>query len=992
MALVAFAGLVAGINPWRPHGPDIPSPESMIPVITPRIPQISGTSDLLQSSLTYGFKGPQNSSSGGLPIPVIGGRIRVGGQIINYYIESSDRQETLYLLLAVSRTIAGAIPYGATADNIWINETKKLSGVRHAEYIGKTGLYTQEAIPWFNSLHQVRDLDIDLSQPIKELLHFEESPMTDASIFSRSLTTFSVTRDSTAKVGTYSGLFAVAETTNAHFIELTDGSSDENCAWDLGTQDFTFETWLYSSVAWNGSCAYNILKWEDESDGSGYHLWMKKSGATSIRFGFNDSTGFGFRQICFGNTTVFSTGVWYHLALVRAGNSFHIFKDGSDITDTNISAYWSESIHCPIAVIGTFPKLGGSLSTILGAVFFKDWKGRMDEFRFSKCAQYVSTFTPTTVPFSSAVSEDIISRSSVIDKMSLTFDFPYGLYSMAKNSSVSTATELVVAKKSVDLNVYIRQSSWSTMAFPWPHDAYKWMNTAQTITADRQGLYRKQMDFEFNTMHHTTDTDGFLAGEEIVGQTSSASAIVPLAFSSISILNNISGTFVVGETVIGQTSTHEKVVTVAPYQDAGQWSAKVLRTTEDDYNNADMSQCQISMVNEVLRKSLAYPGTALLGIKVPFSDKIGSSMENVSVVVERGNVTYPWWAASGGGTHTDNSNNPANMFMEIMCNHLGVNVEKINQASINAWSSYCETAIGTEVRAHFNGIFDTFGTGEDAIMVLLKVGRASLLKTNEYKIAIETVVTEANFTGLFTAGNITSDTFQQQWMTKAERPHAITVEYQDASDEYARKSYTHRGSEYDTTTEPLRIDRDFLLGCTNTDEAKRYAILRYQLKTMINASCSFEATIDAVNCEPGDCIWVQPLRSRKTFGGRVRSSGFMSITLDQSIVLDAATYDGFASVWVRHTDGTIERRNIGSGFDAAPTDLWAVTVDWTAPPVAGDVYGIGRYIADLNTIDIWRWRVMGMSRSGENRIRLECIEYNPKVYCHADYGAGATII
>jgi hypothetical protein len=897
-----------------------------------------------------------------------------------------------------------SIPYGATGDNIWINETKKLTGVREAEYVGQVGTYTQSAIPWFNSLHQVKDLDIDLSQPVKTLLHFEESPITDASIFSRTVSTFGgVSRDTgSTKVGAYSALFSTADTSAVRYIQLTDGSSNENSAWDLGSEDFTIETWLYSSQAWStgsGSILhpkYCIFKWENEppADGSGYAFVFNKEGATAAEFNLWDhSAGSAQRRIAKGYSTVFSTGVWYHIALCRSGNSFQIFKDGSDITVDGVSAYWDQSINSPSAVLGTYPMLGKAvLSTNFMSTCF-DWRGRMDEFRFSKgIPQYASTFTPTTVAFSSAMSEDIISRSSVIDKMSLTFDFPYGLYSMAKKSSVSTATELEVAKKSVDFNVYLSQSSWSTYSFPWPHDAFKWMNAAQTITADRQGLYRKQMNFEFNTMHHTTDTDGFLAGEEIVGQTSSASAIATLTFSSISILNNISGTFLVGETAIGQTSLHEKVVTVAPYQDAGQWTAKVLRTTPDDYNNADMSQCQISMVDEVLRKALAYPGTALLGIKVPFSDKIGSSMENVSVVVDRGNVTYPYWAALGGGTHTDDSANPPNMFMEIMCNHLGVNVEKIDRISQSAWAAYCQTMIGTAFRARFNGIFDTLGTGEDAIIALLKVGRASLLKTNEYKIVIETVVAEADFTGLFTAGNIASDTFQQQWITKADKPHAITVEYLDASDEYTRKSYTHRGPEYDTTSEPLRIDRDFLLGCTNTDEAKRYAILRYQLKTMVNASCSFEATIDAVNCEPGDCIWVQPLRSRKTFGGRVVSSGVLSITLDQSIVLDAATYDGFARVWVRHTDGTIESRNIGSGFDAAPTALWAVTVDWTAPPVAGDVYGIGRCVVNLNTIDIWRWRVIGMSRSGENRIRLDCTEYNPKVYYHADYGAGATII
>jgi hypothetical protein len=338
------------------------------------------------------------------------------------------------------------------------------------------------------------------------------------------------------------------------------------------------------------------------------------------------------------------------------------------------------------------------------------------------------------------------------------------------------------------------------------------------------------------------------------------------------------------------------------------------------------------------------------------------------------------------------------MMLDIMYNHLGIDEGKVNQASIVAWASYTATAVGAETRARFNGIFDTLGTGEDAIMALLKIGRASLLKTHEYKIVIETVVTEANFTGLFTAGNIVADTFQQQWISKSSKPHAITVEYLDEDNEYARKSYTYRGPEYDTTTEPLRIDRDFLLGCTNADEAKRYAILRYQLSTMINATCSFEATIDAVNCEPGDCIWVQPLRSRKTFGGRIITTNADAgeITLDQSITLDTATYDGYASLWVRYHNGLLARKQITGPFDAL-TDTFNITPDWAVGYKPGgapyrEVYGIGRYVANLNTIDIWRWRVIGMSRSGENRIRIDCVEYNPKVYYHADYGAGATII
>jgi predicted phage tail protein len=150
--------------------------------------------------------------------------------------------------------------------------------------------------------------------------------------------------------------------------------------------------------------------------------------------------------------------------------------------------------------------------------------------------------------------------------------------------------------------------------------------------------------------------------------------------------------------------------------------------------------------------------------------------------------------------------------------------------------------VGANRRCRFNGIFDTLGVGDDAVNAILKVGRASLLKSSEYKVVIETVFSESSFTGLFTGGNIVEDTFNMQWVSKKDRPNAITIEFQDSSAEYERKSFTYYGPEYNLTTDPLRIDRDFLIGCTSEDEAKRYAILRYQLKKMSNATCSFEVS------------------------------------------------------------------------------------------------------------------------------------------------------
>lgn len=950
----------------------------IVPKMTPRVPQISGTSQSLQSSLTYGFSGPINSLSDGLPIPDLGGMLRVGAQIINYYIEVSDKKETLYMLLAIASGPLSAVVYGETPEHIWINTTKKLSEAPHAEYQTRLGTYDQTAISWFNALHQLRTMDLSMAQETKLLLHFEESSFVDSSIFARTITNHSVTRSSAARMfGSYSGLFAAADTKVTHWLDLTDGTPDENGAFDLGNSDFTIEMWIRpSGMATNRN--YCIYKWEEESiDGSGNTLHYFTGAGTGAGFYFVHVNGevdpWALNFILFA-PCMLSMNTWYHIALVRSGASYYFFLNGVDKASPEISSEWGKTVFRPSSP-ATKPCLGKSGANPYTITY--DWRGYIDEFRLTNGkANYIQNFTPPSAAFVGYATNTITTRGSAVDKLSLIFTFPYGLYTQ---SSDTVTGEITLDKKSVEFDIRFSRFNWS--------GDYKWKGANQIVVGERQGLFRSQMSFEFNRLELTTITGNFSAGEIITGATSGATAMIALdQYSTVLYVVDQIGTFVIGEGINGGTSLAHGHITAVPYNDATSWSVQVSRVTDDDYRTSSVSSSTLDLVDEVNRTSLEYPNIALLGISVPYSDTVGSGMENVSVLANKGNVTIPQWAASGGGTQTMASSNPAYKFLDVMCNGLGVSIERINQASIVAWAAYCVAMIGSQFRASWNGIFDTLSTGEDAIDKLLKVGRASLIKSNEYKIVIDTVVPESSFTGLFTAANIVDGTYSFQWLRKSEKPHAVCVEYLDEDGEGERKSVSHYGPEYDKTTEPLRIDQDFLIGCTNEDETKRYAILRYQSKEKMTSACQFEASIDAINCEPGDCIWVQPLRSQKSYGGFVVSATSTGIVLDQEITLDADTFSGYASVWVRHSTGSIERRTINSMFDVK-RNSFTVTPAWSVTPSEGAVYGIGRYQASINPIDIWRWRVMRLARGGDDgRVRLECAEYNAKTYYHADYG------
>ena len=63
---------------------------------------VPSTSSDLSASATYGFSGIQNSTRVGSPIPVVYGFHRVGGQILNTYVETRNDSDVLHMLVAVS--------------------------------------------------------------------------------------------------------------------------------------------------------------------------------------------------------------------------------------------------------------------------------------------------------------------------------------------------------------------------------------------------------------------------------------------------------------------------------------------------------------------------------------------------------------------------------------------------------------------------------------------------------------------------------------------------------------------------------------------------------------------------------------------------------------------------------------------------------------------------------------------------------------------------
>lgn len=210
----------------------------------------------------------------------------------------------------------------------------------------------------------------------KLLLHMNGA---DASTtFIDSATNKTVTANGNAQIDTAQSKFGGAS-------GLFDGTGDDlsildSADWAFGTGDFTIEFWVrFNAIppdnTWAGHyCqAVNANNWITAS--------LNTDGAVP-RWGFFVFIG-GVVVIDYRVTTSVSTGVWYHVAFTKSGNSMRWFQDGVQVGATGTSA---ESIP-DIAAVATI----GSM----GAAYAQYFNGCLDELRVSKgIARWTSNFTP----------------------------------------------------------------------------------------------------------------------------------------------------------------------------------------------------------------------------------------------------------------------------------------------------------------------------------------------------------------------------------------------------------------------------------------------------------------------------------------------------------------------------------------------------------------------------------------------------------------------
>jgi hypothetical protein len=197
-----------------------------------------------------------------------------------------------------------------------------------------------------------------------------------------------VTPNGTAQIDTAQKKFGTGSILlngSGNFLSAPD-SDDFNFA----SGDFTIDFWAFHNNAGNRNEGFVR---QNGGDGGNLGWSIQSTDGGNLAFRVNANT-----EVLTPYTLVANT--WIHLAFVRSGNTFHIFKDGVLVKSAAFSTAISDSTGNLEVGIGT--TWNGSNLWTQSSLFVLD--GQIDELRISKgIARWTASFTPPAAAFSNKV-------------------------------------------------------------------------------------------------------------------------------------------------------------------------------------------------------------------------------------------------------------------------------------------------------------------------------------------------------------------------------------------------------------------------------------------------------------------------------------------------------------------------------------------------------------------------------------------------------------
>jgi hypothetical protein len=176
--------------------------------------------------------------------------------------------------------------------------------------------------------------------------------------------------------------------------------SESSSDWNIGTGNFTIDTWVnFTDISSWGYAVWQTLFGGGSGGASkswcvAYNsYWFENDNPGCLKFTFYNGSGYSDYYSEEGAIGYLWEGTWFHIAVVRDGNTLRFFVDGADVgTSSCTSANFT--ISSGYAYVGCWAASGGSIT--------EPMMGYVDELRLSVgTARWTTDFSVPTAEYTS---------------------------------------------------------------------------------------------------------------------------------------------------------------------------------------------------------------------------------------------------------------------------------------------------------------------------------------------------------------------------------------------------------------------------------------------------------------------------------------------------------------------------------------------------------------------------------------------------------------
>ncbi len=403
------------------------------------------------------------------------------------------------------------------------------------------------------------------------------------------------------------------------------------------------------------------------------------------------------------------------------------------------------------------------------------------------------------------------------------------------------------------------------------------------------------------------------------------------------------------------------------------------------------SDLYIESVEEIEKgDDFSYPGTALLAVRALATEHLSGAMPRISCVIKREFVKV--WNPHTNQYEDQKADNPAWACYDVLHNsHYGAGFRKENfiYDDFKDWADWCDETleelaeeewcsthlpnweeIKTLPKYQVNYYLDQELNAKEVCDAIGLLGRGTVRQIGSKLSCIVERPEIPTQRFLFTVGNMSKDSFSQEFLPMENRCNCIDVTYWDESTDYNREIIEIQSEALNPNTDQIKTSIQ-LPGCNRRDMAIRHGIFLLNSTRYLTITASWEASIDSIHCLPGDIVEVQHDVPVWGFGGRVISATANTITLDREITIHAG--ESYA-VTVKYNDDTRDTKDVASVAPGKYKEL-PIVGSWAVIPEELCLYSFGLVEKTTQLM-----RILTITRASDYKRKITAIEHIDEIY------------